>query len=697
MAPTSAIYDSLDADRKEIRLLTLHESTDAEKLVFVKLETVPFTPETEYIALSYVWGDSHDSVDILVNGTPSSVGANLASALECFHQHKLLRGIPDGRSLPLWVDAISINQKDLHERSEQVAFMGEIYSNATHVFSWLGQPDEKRIDVALDFIRNITSQMDGNTSVQKAGRRYNKRCCSIFDIASLAIGQKITQKGPDKQLPRGYTDLMDDFKEPDELTVKRFLEEISGQPDFCTRDSEHLTGNKIWNAVRNLGHSPYWERVWVQQEMALARATDHCHFFFCGYSHLSMRDLDMFAKLTCHASRVGQHPPRMDETVWHDLRLGLFQWFYRPTEDVRDLRPANSETRDTAFTILFIAVNCKCTNPRDQVYALNAVLGLGMVPNYELSVKDVYLEWFHHEWEKVPSTLKDPNEFIEQALKYAGTALESGKNNQLPSWLPDLSALNPMMITNILLGDRNNSRIAPEHTAYFEGESLNIYGSLCGTINSLCTFSTTWEPNEIEQLPQILKTVDDFIKKQQMQCPANMKANFEPNLEKGLMHVLLQGIDPRDDEILDDWLLFWNVIQYGATKEATLAGISEILSANMNEQERNIPKRRLRRPKISQETIRASTFLKLMVDTIENIDNMQLFRTDNGYVGHCYPAVRSDDQVCILNGIECPVVLRRVDEHWTFVGMCYVYGISYVDALEVIQRDGLKTQWLSIH
>lgn len=46
------------------------------------------------------------------------------------------------RPLPLWVDAICINQDDEDERTSQILLMGEIYSIAHQVIVWLGDYEE---------------------------------------------------------------------------------------------------------------------------------------------------------------------------------------------------------------------------------------------------------------------------------------------------------------------------------------------------------------------------------------------------------------------------------------------------------------------------------------------------------------------------------------------------------------------------
>ncbi|KAI1491898.1 hypothetical protein F5X96DRAFT_678080 [Biscogniauxia mediterranea] len=49
---------------------------------------------------------------------------------------------PVQETVPLWVDAICINQTDVVEKSAQVTMMDRIYSVATYVVAWLGPPDE---------------------------------------------------------------------------------------------------------------------------------------------------------------------------------------------------------------------------------------------------------------------------------------------------------------------------------------------------------------------------------------------------------------------------------------------------------------------------------------------------------------------------------------------------------------------------
>lgn len=46
------------------------------------------------------------------------------------------------RDLPVWIDALCINQVDDAEKSHQFAMMGDIYANAKEVLVYLGDEDE---------------------------------------------------------------------------------------------------------------------------------------------------------------------------------------------------------------------------------------------------------------------------------------------------------------------------------------------------------------------------------------------------------------------------------------------------------------------------------------------------------------------------------------------------------------------------
>lgn len=119
----------------QIRLL--HLSSSREQSITCRLQVVSINEPPPYEALSYVWGSAEDLQALTIDGHAFRVTQNLYTALT-----QLL--LPDGAVRVLWIDAICINQgaeqSDLAERSHQVRLMSRIFSGATKVVAYIGEP-----------------------------------------------------------------------------------------------------------------------------------------------------------------------------------------------------------------------------------------------------------------------------------------------------------------------------------------------------------------------------------------------------------------------------------------------------------------------------------------------------------------------------------------------------------------------------
>ena len=100
----------------------------------------------EYIALSYAWGDATETKPIQIGKTTIPITASLHGALAAL-RHKT-------QEVLVWADALSIDQHNRDERTQQVKLMTEIYSMATRVAVWLGSERDDS-DIALDFLSKI--------------------------------------------------------------------------------------------------------------------------------------------------------------------------------------------------------------------------------------------------------------------------------------------------------------------------------------------------------------------------------------------------------------------------------------------------------------------------------------------------------------------------------------------------------------
>ena len=87
-----------------------------------------------HVCLSYTWGDEPASMQISINGAEYFVRPNLWSFLEAARNMK----VNDW----LWIDAVCIDQSNIKERNHQVQQMADIYQQARYVVVWVGYVDD---------------------------------------------------------------------------------------------------------------------------------------------------------------------------------------------------------------------------------------------------------------------------------------------------------------------------------------------------------------------------------------------------------------------------------------------------------------------------------------------------------------------------------------------------------------------------
>jgi len=180
MSDSSYIYQMLSTENREIRLLNL-ASGSRDEPIRCHLSTAALTDYPSYTALSYVWSSPvaliSASPEIILDGHHFPVTPNLQSAL----QH--LRPSDGHDSINLWVDAVSICQDDVAERSQQVAMMRDIYAFATGVTIWLGEGDQVSI-AAFDTIPIIADKTSwfwqGSEEANSLQHQIIRKYCGDF-------------------------------------------------------------------------------------------------------------------------------------------------------------------------------------------------------------------------------------------------------------------------------------------------------------------------------------------------------------------------------------------------------------------------------------------------------------------------------------------------------------------------------------
>jgi hypothetical protein len=143
-----------DSAAVNIRLITILPGSISDPVCLV-IETaeLDIKDPPSYEALSYVWGSTKDQVVIYIEANIKfslKVTKNLNVAIRYLQYQTTSRTV--------WIDAISIDQANLEERSHQVSRMGDVYRLARHVLAWLG-PDEHDGFYALERLNYVGAKV----------------------------------------------------------------------------------------------------------------------------------------------------------------------------------------------------------------------------------------------------------------------------------------------------------------------------------------------------------------------------------------------------------------------------------------------------------------------------------------------------------------------------------------------------------
>ncbi|KAF4956131.1 hypothetical protein FSARC_11661 [Fusarium sarcochroum] len=208
--PPGVYEDTLKVD--QFRLVCLADSDNSlpDDVVHVSLETYQDEKSPEYEAVSCSWG-GEDGNDTLRH--PIYVGDYwdiLLQTQNCQAMISYLRPLTGIRML--WVDAICVNQQDLEERGNQVAKMGQIYSECFQVILWLGDdlvskrpashPPRHRFQQLQDPYLTLPSKNGRQVTIQEIlKRRYFSRVWVIQELILpprilIPFGDKTFWVGP---------------------------------------------------------------------------------------------------------------------------------------------------------------------------------------------------------------------------------------------------------------------------------------------------------------------------------------------------------------------------------------------------------------------------------------------------------------------------------------------------------------------
>lgn len=481
-------------------------------------------------------------------------------------------------SVVLWADAVCIDQDNPDERGSQVQMMRQIYKQAAGALVWLGLASHDS-DLAMDFMDSLNEFMQG-PFWQNRNVTYNT----------------------------------------------------------LTLTTKYPYGSPHWAALAHLWDRPWFSRVWIIQEVAVA----HDVIVFCGLKLIKWeainRVVEELKRLNFMVPLTSLRSPRLDHLV-----------------ELTTVRKTLQE--GCSYTLFFLLAMCwksEATDTRDKVYALiglsNDAKKLGIVPNYHK--ENTEADVLKHTAKTLllrESDSSRPNTL--DVLSFAGIGQRRDMNfpSWVPQWTKEVGA--PLGLLQSTTGyhasgtyrselefwagflsvkgvrfDSINHLISPVNHAdgdnMVRAQKTKHWEQTCWSSSQKCQPYPTGEPLSEVYWRTLVANVDDKLKR-----AAPEFGHALGNWRQSLGLIDNQNEVDNMDELIS---------QTGAfSKALTLGGSSRCFGT-----------------------------------------------TAEGYMGLFPSAAQVGDLVCVLFGGVVPFLLREHVGYFELVGECYVHGVMEGQAVE---------------
>ncbi|KAG7284225.1 hypothetical protein NEMBOFW57_010589 [Staphylotrichum longicolle] len=546
-----------------------------------------------YQALSYAWGTSLEAEPALCNGAAFSISRTLGAAMRGIFAHAK-------SSAWVWIDAICINQTDNVEKAHQVAGMGDVYSCADRVLVWLGEAADDS-DLACDLLPELNDRVWAVREKVGAWRALSEE-----EVASLGL------------VP---------------------------------------ADDPLWKAVLLLYSRPWFQRLWIVQEIVLAR---EC-LFLCGKKKVEWNVLYNFAQATTQSVFVsniaGLHTEAMGSELMtrgtNGIRLMTNTW--KMQEGMDDPEREASGISGTMSIMQSQGAAVKV----DYVYAVRGMLPEALrekvIVDYSDEVKQNYGAVHAKFFRQCLAMIKDW-----PSLYFTANPHPSGLG--IPSWCPHwgtgwntaylpvvrCSAGRPSATSYLPSFNKLSLTVSKE-----EDEILGISGIALDTIHEVFQLREAFN-DEKGDLPP------GRIKKVLSHCIAHAPVGADG--PERLMGVLIGEIGFADTK-------FFTARPEGPLLDSLFAYLESI--ARRLEKHESIST-------AVEDVFGQFRFWRSYFNlAINRWPNRAFAVTTNGRIALVPSHSKVGDAVCLFLGATHPQVLSRHDDgkHWTYVGPTVVDGL----------------------
>jgi WD repeat-containing protein 55 len=501
-----------------------------------------------------------------------------------------------------WIDAICIDQNNLDEKGQQIPLMRDVYSKAEEVYAYLGGDSE---------------------SVKKG---------FSFIVRSTQL-------------------LMDDLREGDEENVS--MDKLLAGLRRADYD------RSFWNGAIELLDNPWFERIWVMQEVVLAKNVK----VWRSGSAVDYSTIAIFISMIEHLGGTA-HLSISDKGTGYKRLPRAFDQGSIAFSWIQMVKEGHHPSLETC---LESSAGLKATNPRDKIYGIMSIAEAAevahIVPDYKMPVAELYTS--------VIKGILLRNQSL-ALLSSAGIGQENPLQPGLPSWVLDLESPSTSFVFEGQVPFSSSGTTQPQVKKTSNPMHISLVGRLIDKITDLCDPYPANPESVQNQSASEWKQYQEATVQWHQQTTQFVSGSKDLEIYWKLMVAnRINGSPPEFSykRYLDVW--------FDVVRTASVQGAQ--ISLDHVERPADDPHFRTR---VDQTREAFYAFGKIA----------RLFSTQTGGFGMGPVGCQRGDVVVIFHGASTPFLLRPVvssglAQHYELVGSCYVHGMMDGEGLALREPE----------
>ncbi|KAL2676487.1 hypothetical protein Neosp_010245 [[Neocosmospora] mangrovei] len=357
------------------------------------------------------------------------------------------------------------------------------------------------------------------------------------------------------------------------------------------------------------------------------------------------------------------------------------------------------------------ASDLKATDPRDYIYGLLAITEIPIVPDYNKTVSDVYIE-YTAAW---VDTCRDVRiEKYITPLKFlsgAGIGIY-GSEADFPSWAPNFPGDGKIHTSRLRMGTgRTDKEVFGDDSSKLpfvvaKTKSLFAWGIEIDTVRSVAQGSVYSSRNDLDLLASAITALSQgeryktdssalnaffrLLHRDQSRTVSRSTVIRDLSL---FYHMAkpLDRLEPQQrDQMLCTLGFSRDPVEFEARFRQCFAPGADFRQLGFDRNLRDIMME-------ESEGMVSESRQRIRLELLWLEDTWGLISTTSGYLGLAPLGTAVGDRICVLKGSDVPVLLRRTDlGSYTVVGTGFVEGLMDGEAAELEQAKKGMSQWFQM-